>query len=157
MFLHPLLLNTLTAAYILPSPSPSPSPPKSNKCTFTLLHRQQHSTTYIHLTTITDHANALTIDVASHRPPTAFNSYTRLSPTHAFAVAGLLEEQRLTISSAEAGILSFQVGDAQWRIPDAASSQGNDDVDRVGCEVGAWFQSGRRSQVCDFVPSFSVL
>ena len=132
-----LTLLTLATAYVLPSAAPSTKSQLSLEytCTFTLLHRQQSSFNYIQLNEIVDHANEITIDVASQRPDTTFNSYTRLDSSHAFAVAGLLDEERMTITSNGDDVLSFEVGEVRW---DTAESRNGE-----GCSAGEWAHSGR--------------
>lgn len=133
-----LMLSGLATAYVLPSAASL----AENKCTFTLFHRQQSSVNYIQITTLIDHANSITVDITSQRPAVAFNSYTRLSHDHAFAVTGLLDDERLTITSDGTAVLKFEVGEVRW------SSQAADGAeDGAGCEAGRWVESGR-SRVC---------
>lgn len=83
----------------------TPKPPHhdlSNKCTFTLWQKQMCSaskkTNYIQVFEIQDHANDLTIDIASLRPAASHNSYIKISPTNVFAIKGLLDDKSLVIS-----------------------------------------------------------
>jgi hypothetical protein len=132
-----LAFSTLATAYLLPSAAPATKAQWSldDTCTFTLLHRQHSSINYSQLNKIIDHANNITVDVASQRPAAAFNSYTRLDRHHAFAVTGLLDDERLTIKSSGDDILSFEVGEVRW------STEESKDGGR--CNAGEWMGSGR--------------
>ncbi|KAF1355801.1 hypothetical protein EJ07DRAFT_38504, partial [Lizonia empirigonia] len=125
-----------------------PSAASENKCTFTLFHRQQSSMNYIQINTLTDHANSITVDITSQRPAVAFNSYTRLSQDHAFAVAGLLDDERLTITSDGTAGLKFGVGEVRWSSQAAGGAE-----DGAGCGAGRWVESGRSREqrlYCEF-------
>lgn len=154
MILIPLLaIPTLATAFLLPTAAQaalsSPNPNLSSKCTFTLFHRQQSSTNYIQLNTITDHANKITIDVASHRPATAFNSYTRLDGEHAFAVAGLLDDARLTVKYAGDGVLEFRAGDVEWSTGEANGGRVEDGRMREAwCDEKEWVGGLQRRVSC---------
>lgn len=131
----------IATAYGLPSPVSSTTTLWDNKCTFSLFHRQQQAIDYIQINAITDHANKITIDIASLRPATAVNSYTRLSKDHALALQGLLDDERLTITNDGDALLRFEVGEARWSSETAASK-----TDWAGCEAGRWVGS-RESRV----------
>lgn len=132
-----LTFSTPATAYVLPSATPSTDSQWSldDTCTFTLLHRQQSSINYSQLNKIIDHANNITVDVASQRPAAAFNSYTRLDRDHAFAVTGLLDDERLTIRSSGDDVLSFEVGEVRWSTEESK--------DGGGCHAEEWVGSGR--------------
>ncbi|KAF2627414.1 hypothetical protein BU25DRAFT_458744 [Macroventuria anomochaeta] len=137
-----LTLSTLATAYVLPSDDLL-----SDKCTFTLWHRQQSSVNYIQLNTILDHARNISIDVASSRPVTAFNSYTRLDHDHAFAVAGLLDDERLTVTHAGDDVLRFEVGEVKWSTRRAYGKQGEEGrFVRAWCDAWEWEGSPRRRE-----------
>lgn len=111
-------------------------------CTFPLHQRHDPPKTHILLHSITDRAHNLVIDVGSHRPPTAWNTYSLLDETHHFAVAGLLDDTRLTIKrDGEDGALAFDVGGVQW------SSEGRRG-DAAGCETGEWVEGAGGRRVC---------
>jgi len=77
----------------------------------------------------------MTIDVGSRRPAVAFNSYTRLDREHSLAIAGLLDDARLSVTYAGDGALRFQVGEVGW-------STGEFNGARVGGGTGeAWCDS----------------
>lgn len=112
-----LALVALAVAKRIPLSTAEPSrnrPFPESSCTFTLWHRQQASVNYVQLNTIRDHSNDITVDVAAQRLATAFNSYVRLSDSHAFAVTGLLDKRNLTMMSLRGDELAFKVGEAEW-------------------------------------------
>lgn len=147
-----LAVSALANAGLLPAPGPGSSPTApglNSKCTFTLWHRRQSSNDYIQLNTIVDHANRLTIDVASRRPATAFNSYVQLERERAFAVAGLLDDARLTVAYGEDGALKFQVGEVKWStgevIGERVEAEGSGEA---WCNAGRWKGSADRRVGC---------
>ena len=153
MLSHLLLLTLSTLA--APAPAPSPllhSALLPDTCSFTLRLRHHHhhsSPVYIQLNTIQDHANNLTIDVASQRPRAAFNSYTRLDRDRAFAVAGLLDGQRLTITRQGDGELGFEVGEVRWSARWADGEGGGaGEFGKAWCE-GWEGEGGAGREVCE--------
>lgn len=128
-----LTISTLATAGLLPSSALTPTAPSpTSKCTFTIWHLQQSSVDYIQLNTITDHANNMTIDVASRRPAVAFHSYTRLDREHSLAVAGLLDNARLSVTYAGDGVLRFQVGEVGWSTEEFNGARVENGGDRRG-------------------------
>ncbi|KAI8932129.1 hypothetical protein NX059_011013 [Plenodomus lindquistii] len=122
-------------------PIPSPSPTLDDKCTFILYQRTHPSTpdsTYIRIDTLTDHTNALTIDLALLRPREAFNSYARVSNTRVFTIAGLLDESELTIRGGEQwGSLVFESGGLVWGSESVEGGEGE-----AWCSAGKWSEGG---------------
>jgi hypothetical protein len=147
MFSEPLLaisyLALTTAAHPLtPTTSTHTTLNLDNKCTFVLWHRQQDAASYIQLNTILDHANDITIDIASQRPATSYNSYTRIDQQHAFAVTGLLDDSSLSISYSGQDELAFEVGAFKWTSRDAYSIE--DSSETAWCNASVWEGSDRR-------------
>jgi hypothetical protein len=140
-------IASLATAYILPSSAAPSITSLDDKCSFTLFQRQHSFQNYIQLNTIVDHPNDVVIDVASLRPATAFNSYARVAHDRVFAVAGLLDDERLTITSKDAGdLLRFEIAGMSWTSEDAQGRipgkvRGN------WCEVEQWSGSVS-SRVC---------
>ena len=136
-------LALTTAAHPLtPATSTYTTPNLDDKCTFMLWHRQQDAAAYIQLNTILDHANDITVDIASQRPATSRNSYTRIDQEHAFAVAGLLDDSSLIVSYSGQDELAFQVGALEWTIRDAHSKE--DSSGTAWCDASVWEGSDRR-------------
>ncbi|KAH6642156.1 hypothetical protein C7974DRAFT_96269 [Boeremia exigua] len=148
LFVLLVTVSTLATAALLPSAPRSAFSDASllnDRCTFILWHHQQSSLDYIQLNTIVDHANSMTIDVASHRPATAFNSYTRLDQKRIFAVAGLLDDKRLTIASGEGDVLKFEVGEVKWNTEGMHGRHGeNGKRAEAWCDAGKWEGSSDR-------------
>ncbi|KAF2848159.1 hypothetical protein T440DRAFT_455134 [Plenodomus tracheiphilus IPT5] len=154
---HPLL-----PPHALPRSISISTPDLSEKCTFTLYHRRQSqppnrnqnqaspppptTTTsyqeYIHLPTLTDNPNTLTIDVTALRPRAAHNSYTRVSSTRRFVVDGLLGGRKLSINAVEGGELRFEVAGVVWGSDDVAAGGGEKEKE-AWCLAGGWNEGGR--------------
>lgn len=125
-----------TTAFPTSSPPSRPTTPiPDEKCTFALHQRQQSSITYIQLNTIQDHANNITIDIASQRPPGTFNSYIRLDEKTVFAVTGLLDDERLTITLTGKDDLAFGIGREKWGSWDAHAVR---ERGSAWCEAKRW-------------------
>lgn len=141
MFSKPLFaisyLALTTAAHPLtPATSIHTTPNLDDKCTFVIWHRQQDAASYIQLNTILDRANDITIDIASQRPATSFNSYTRIDQQHAFAVTGLLDDSRLSISYSGQDELTFELDALKWTSRDAYSKK--DSPETAWCNASVW-------------------
>ncbi|CBX96495.1 predicted protein [Plenodomus lingam JN3] len=133
-----------------PRPFPSESPSTTQLCTFSLHHRHHApspSTSYILPPILTDHANALTIDIALLRPREAYHSFVRVSETREFRIAGLLGGQNLTIRGTEDGGLVFGVdGGAlsrrlSWRsdgLDGEREEEGKGEGREAWCVSGEW-------------------
>lgn len=128
---------TTTSSLYLPDSQAPLSKPIANICTFTLFHKQlcpsstQVTTNYIQLNTLIDHANSLTIDIASLRPRAAHNSYNKISEHQVFAIEGLLDDRNLTIRGADdTDEVRFETAGLGW-----SSEQG---TIATACVVGDW-------------------
>jgi hypothetical protein len=136
-------LALTTAAHPLTPATPIHTTPKlDDRCTFVLWHRQQDAASYIQLNTILDHANDITIDIASQRLASSYNSYTRIDEEHAFAVTGLLDDSSLTISQFGQEELAFEAGTLRWTSRDAYGKEDSSAI--VWCNDSVWEGNGRR-------------
>ncbi|KAF2997163.1 hypothetical protein E8E13_005662 [Curvularia kusanoi] len=141
------LTVTIAARPLASAASDRVTPDLQDKCTFVLWQRQQDTIGYIQLNTILDHANDISIGIASQRSPAAFNSYTRIDEDHAFAVLGLLDDQRLSISYAVQDELAFEVGSVKWTSRDTYGNRREDDEPETAwCNASVWEGSFRRRE-----------
>jgi hypothetical protein len=105
LFSMSFFFSTWASALFLPqfrlAPSKPTHPELADKCSFTLWHKQIHTSStrknYIQLNELQDHTNGITIDIAALRPVTGRNSYAEISAKQVFAVEGLLDNTNLTI------------------------------------------------------------
>jgi len=146
VFLSVLLYSSMTAGLYLPqawlsrSASASPTVPAKDvhdKCTFTVWHKQicrasiKHN--YIQINELIDHPNDIVIDIASYRPTTARNSYSKVSSTQAFAIQGLLDNRNLTLYGENGSdLITFEYD----------GLRGSSDMEKISqaayCDTGAW-------------------
>ncbi|EMD87881.1 hypothetical protein COCC4DRAFT_142847 [Bipolaris maydis ATCC 48331] len=145
-----IFLTTLTTAHLLPPQPPHPyilprtAPSTQEKCTFTLYHKQISSNprqNYIYLSSLTDHANNIVIDIGATRPPQERNSYTRLSATQKYAVKGLLGGDALTISARDGeDELGFEMASSKWEV--GGEEEEVEEGGEAGCRVREWVEGG---------------
>ncbi|CAA9959718.1 hypothetical protein PTMSG1_03127 [Pyrenophora teres f. maculata] len=141
--------------------TPAQSPPLSlnDKCTFTLFHKQLHTPSqtqinYIQLNTLTDHTNALTIDIAAQRPPAERNSYVKVGQHDVFALRGLFDDASLRIWG-KAGSDELKLGSGRWEWSTARAEEDEEGDGIVAwCNAEEWNEGGNgsreRSVECGF-------
>ena len=126
----------------------------ADKCTFTLFHKQlitaarAESTSkgkinYIQIDSLEDHANGITIDIASSRPRAERNSYAKVSAKQVLTIAGLLGDTSLTIYGTDGeDALVFESDGVSW-----ATEGGSKRVrPEAWCNSGIWAESGKGSR-----------
>ncbi|KAG9191083.1 hypothetical protein G6011_09171 [Alternaria panax] len=126
----------------------------ADKCTFTLFHKQlitaakpnsasKGKINYIQIYSLEDHTNEITIDVASSRPRTERNSYTKVSAEQVLTIAGLLDKTSLTIHGTDGeDALIFESDGASWATEGGSKRVRPD----AWCNWGMWVESGKESR-----------
>jgi hypothetical protein len=150
--------SSIAALHIPQSPLSAGSNPshrdRTGKCTFTLWHKQlcasAKKTNYIQMNEIEDHANNISIDVASLRPAASHNSYVMISADEMFAVEGLLDDRSLVIG------VSDQHEDELWFTnDDVFFSSSEENGEEAWCVAGEWdnedWECGKGSRVSRIV------
>ncbi|KAF2826005.1 hypothetical protein CC86DRAFT_293759 [Ophiobolus disseminans] len=121
----------------------------SDKCTFTLWHKQLCSagkkTNYIQMFEIEDHTNDIIVDIAALRPASAHNSYTKIGPNRAFAVRRLLDDKSLVIggSEVEDDEVLFNFDGTVF------TSDGSKNSEEAWCDAGAWDNENWNNEACN--------
>jgi hypothetical protein len=133
-----IFFSTCTTALFLPqfrfTPHTPSNPAHTNKCTFTLWHKQLHTpatkTNYIRLNELQDHTNGITIDVAALRHA---DGYSLISEKQVFAIEGLPDNTNLTIRGEDG---SDVVGCEHDGVRFTSDKEGNGKD--AWCDIGAW-------------------
>jgi hypothetical protein len=148
------IASSTAALHIPQSPLSAASIPAhrdlTNKCTFTLGHKQlcaaSKRTNYIQMNEIEDHANNISIDVAALRPAASHNSYVKISANEMFAVEGLLDGKSLVMGASD------QHEDELWFANDDVwFSSSEESGEEAWCVAGEWnngdWECGKGSRV----------
>jgi hypothetical protein len=135
--------------HILPRSATPAASSLQEKCTFTLWHKQLSGSSptknYVYLPKLIDHTNNLVIDITAAKPAQEHNSYTRVSETQKYSIAGLLDDDALTISAHDGSdVLVFETQRLRW---EAGAEKVVTEGAEAWCQVQEWVESGLANRV----------